>query len=222
MLKSLSLAAFVLGLAGPLCAGALDGKQTYDLLFRQGTLDQVALGDTLRYARTVTNTLKPEAAERDSGDIVLTLEQDKVPMVALELQQDVKHRSLGAFPASVGNPMIMYFYESVVRDMAEAAGGSPFYIRNRVKDALIQPTEVIEGTAEVNGAVVPTQTVVLHPFKDDPNGPRMMGFDKLELTVVMSDAVPGWYQSLSANVPGEGDVPVYHSEIGFEALGAAQ
>ncbi|WP_425074688.1 hypothetical protein [Sagittula sp. S175] len=209
-------------LAPTLAAETLDGQQTYDMLFRQGTLDDVTNDQSLTYTRAVSNALKPEAAERDTGTIVLSFEQQQALMALLEFRQDDKHRGLGKFPASVGNPMIMYFYEAIVRDMAEAAGGSPFYIRNRVKDALIQPSEAIEGEAMVGGETVPTQTIHLHPFKNDPNADRMQGFDDLELTVTMSDKVPGWYLRLVADVPGEGDTPVYHSEIDFQSIGAVK
>ena len=141
-------------------------------------------------------------------------------MVAtLEFRQDGKHRNLGSFPASVGNPMIMVFYESVIRDMAETAGGSPFYIRNRVKEALVQPAEIETGEAEFAGETVATRTVTLRPFLDDPNRDRMMGFGDLELRVTMSDAVPGWYLSLVAEAPGaQGTEEGYVSALRFEQV----
>src|SRR6056297_165850 len=137
MMKRLALA---LGLAmmttGPGFATSVDGEATYDLLFRDGTLDPVSRDHSLVYQREVTNTLNPDAAARDSGEIGLRIEQaEDMEMVRLEFRRDGKHRGMGSFPASVGNPMIMVFYESVIRDMAETAGGSPFYIRNRVTDA---------------------------------------------------------------------------------------
>lgn len=205
------------GLGQGAMAEQVDGPKTYDLLFRDGTLDDVSRDAALTYSRAVTNTLKPEAAERDSGAIALTIDDSgQAPVALLEFRQGDKHRGLGKFPASVGNPMIMYFYETVVRDMAESAGGSPFYIRNRVKEALVQPSEVIAGRAEVGGESVPTQTIRLKPFAEDPNRAQMQGFGDLELAVTMSEEVPGWYLSLEAAVPGEG-APLYHSRIAFQS-----
>jgi hypothetical protein len=43
--------------------------------------------------------------------------------------------------------------------------------------------------------------VVLRPFADDPNRARMGAFADLELSVTMSEAVPGWYHSLLAATP---------------------
>lgn len=207
--------AIALFMGSALCAAPLAGEQTYDLLFRNGTLDSIDRDSELVYHRKVTNALNPDAGTRDTGDIALSFRDGDAKLALLEFRQDGKHRALGTFPASVGNPMIMYFYETVVRDMAESAGGSPYYIRNRVKDALIQDSDVQLGEAIVDGQTVPTQTVRLYPFKGDPNQDRMQGFGDLELRVTMSEEVPGWYVSLVAEA-AEGEV--YSSELTFDSL----
>ncbi len=194
-----------LALAGPVQAADPVDTAAYDLLFKGGTLDRFETGDVLTYRREVQNRLVPGAAERDTGEIELTLAGGTPPAAQLEFRQGEKHRALGAFPASVGNPVIMYFVETVVRDMAESAGGSPFYIRNRVKEALVSPAEITRSDGEV--------TVVMHPFEGDPNAERMQGFGGLALTVVMSEEVPGWYRSLRAEA-GE----AYGSEMVFEGV----
>lgn len=205
--------------AGLAVAAPLDGEKTYDMLFRNGTLDKIDRGAELVYRREVINALKPDAAARDTGDVTLSFRDDDVNVAMLKFEQDGKHRPLGTFPASVGNPMIMYFYETVVRDMAEAAGGSPFYIRNRVKDALIQQSDVQDGEAVVQGETVPTRIIRMHPFAEDPNRDRMQGFGDLELRVTMSDAVPGWYMSFVAETE---DGTVYRSELLFDRIDGTQ
>lgn len=200
-------------------AGGSAAVETYDLLFRSGSLDGTDRDATLSYHRRVTNRLVPAADERDSGTISLSF----VPGNQAQLEfsrDDGKHRNLGSFPASVGNPMIMYFVETVVRDMAESAGGSPFYIRNRVKESLVRPAETVEETARFHGRTVPAVTVTLRPFSGDPNAARMRGFGDLALTVTMSEQVPGWYLSLRAEAPGaEGGAPVYSSVLTFAGTG---
>ena len=220
MIRTLAAAAITVLLAGAAPAAPLDGQQTYDLLFRNGTLDAISRDAALVYRRDVTNTIKPETGDRDTGAIALTFREGQDATLAkLEFRKDGKYRVLGSFPASVGNPMIMYFYEAVVRDMAESAGGSPFYIRNRVKEALIQPSEVEPGTAMVDGRSVETRTIRMHPFADDPNRDRMQGFGDLELRVTVSEEVPGWYLSLVAEADGGA---VYRSELAFDRLDASQ
>lgn len=219
MRRTFAFMAALACLALPVAAATTEARQTYDLLFRQGTLDDVGRGAVLRYTRDVTNPAKPEAAERDSGEIALSFTEGEAVLANLQFRQDGKHRNLGSFPASVGNPMIMVFYEGVIRDMAETAGGSPFYIRNRVKEALTRPAEIETGEAAFDGGTVETRTVTLRPFAGDPNRARMMGFGDLELRVTMSEAVPGWYLSLVAAAPGVGeDTEGYRSELRFDAV----
>ena len=188
---------------------ATEQAEPYDLLFKLGTLDDVARDRTLIYSRTVENALVPETEARDTGDIQLSFaedETDDTEEAVLTFHQDEKHRMLGEFPASVGNPLILYFVETVSRDMAESAGGSPFYIRNRVKEALVSPATIETGEET---------TVTMRPFEGDPNADRMKGFEDLTLTVTMSDDVPGWYSRLEATVPGA-DGPIYSSTLTYE------
>ncbi|MFK7751803.1 MAG: hypothetical protein AB8B51_04570 [Sedimentitalea sp.] len=219
MIRLLGVALGAALCAGVALASPLDGAKTYDMLFRDGTLDDIDRSAKLVYRRSVDSALKPEAADRDTGNIALSFREGAATMALLEFRKDGKQRALGTFPASVGNPMIMYFYESVVRDMAEAAGGSPFYIRNRVKDALIQPSDIEEGQAVVDGQTVATRIIRLYPFAEDPNRDRMKGFGDLELRVTMSEAVPGWYMSLVAET---GDGKVYRNALEFDRLDVTQ
>ena len=91
---------------------------------------------------------------------------------------DADPRVLGRFPVSSGDPMVVFFLENTARDMAMLTGGSPFYIRNRMKEALANAGPA---TQDADGGVA----VELRPFADDPNGDRMKGFETLRLRFVM-------------------------------------
>lgn len=207
-------AAAILALA-PAFAGAAETTEAYDTLFRTGTLDDIRRDATLVYGREVESAgAEGTGAEDGTIELSFATEGEGPETATLMLYRDGQHRNLGSFPAGVGNPMIMYFYESVVRDMAVASGGSPFYIRNRVKEALTREVPVEAGTATFEGAEIDVSRVTLHPFADDPNAGRMEGFDDLALTVTMSEAVPGWYLSLEAIAPGP-EAPLYRSTTRF-------
>ena len=63
---------------GMAIAAPLGGDKTYDMLFRDGTLDKIDRASALVYRREVSNALKPEADTRDTGDVTLSfLEGDK-------------------------------------------------------------------------------------------------------------------------------------------------
>lgn len=88
-------------------------------------------------------------------------------------------RKIGPFPVTGGDPVLTFFLETVSRDMAALTGGSPFYIRNRLKDALFRGGQV---TREGD------QTIAsFEPFRDDRNSQRMLGFETLMLRFTLDD-----------------------------------
>ncbi|MFB9947437.1 hypothetical protein ACFFP0_01185 [Rhizobium puerariae] len=192
-------------------AGAASAAGTYDLLFHKGSLSGLdapppaGVGkqppDTLLYDRVLSAGKKGEAPDSDNIGLQLTGDDN----VALILRQGPRMRSLGNFPASVGNPLIMYFLESTLSDIAAQSGGSPFYIRNRIKEALLKDAEIVPVSVQLGDRDIAAQRVTLHPLEKDKARARMGRFAELALSVVVSEEVPGWLYSLEATVPeGQG------------------
>lgn len=194
--------------------------ETYDLIFRQGTLSDVPETTVLHYDRQVAIAENPDYSTRQTGRIELNFEPED--MARLKFVQGDKHRVVGLFPATVGNPIIMYFVETVLRDVAHEAGGSPFYIRNRIKDALIQPAPIEEITVSVDGEDVIAKTITLRPFAEDKNRDRMGVYGDLALTFTMSADVPGWYSSLVASAPGKDGALGYSNALTLRPDGDGQ
>lgn len=193
-------------------ASTAPAAETYDLIFRNGTLDGLSRTQPLVYRQEVHIAAHPEAATRLEGEIRLTFAPEE--MADLTFHRDEGKRLLGSFPATVGNPMIMYFTEAVIRDMASTAGGSPFYIRNRIKEALVSPAEVEQDQAMIGEQAVEAQTIRLYPFQNDPNRERMQGFADLTLSITMSEVAQGWYVQLDARA---GDT--YHRTLSLQPEG---
>lgn len=213
-----ALLAAVLIAGGPALADT-EGTETYEMVFKGGTLDDLPRAAMLVYAREVTNRANPGAAAGATGAVELTFTDDAPERAVLRFTRGDTFSAIGAFPAEVGNPVVMYFMESVVRDMAETSGGSAFYIRNRLKDSLVRSAEMDQVEAAYGGGEIQAQALTLHPFADDPNRDRMRGFGDLAVTVTMSDAVPGWYHTLSATVPDPaGGAPLYAQSLTLETM----
>jgi hypothetical protein len=188
-MRSVLSALGALLVAGPCLAEA---AETYDLIFRTGTLDALSVDAEITYRET----------SDDLDDRVL-LRIGTENTTRLVREQDGKTSTLASFKTSVGNPVIMYFMESAVRDVAELSGGSPFYIRNRFKDALLEDVPAEEVTLTYAGEQISAQRVVLHPLAKDANVARMKGMDDLALEITLSAEVPGWYYSLAAHAEGD-------------------
>ncbi|TBN52349.1 hypothetical protein EYF88_04430 [Paracoccus sediminis] len=118
----------------------------------------------------------------DEGSVALTQAvdpSDQQPVLELIQTTDTRTRQIGPFPISGGDPVLTFFLEQTTRDMARLTGGSPFYIRNRIKESLAQGGQI---TRADNGTVARFQ-----PFTADPNAARMGGFQTLTLTFVLDD-----------------------------------
>lgn len=197
-------------------ASPVFAAETYDLIFKNGTLSDLSKDQTLEYDRVVSVPNNPEMSENQTGMVKLSFEADD--MARLTFFQGEKYRKLGAFPATVGNPIVMYFVETVTRDVAQNAGGSPFYIRNRVKDSLIQFAEIVSLDTIYGDREIGAQQITLRPFLNDKNRERMRGYADLALTFTMSEDVPGWYHSLVAKVsPAGADKPIYSYSLTLQS-----
>lgn len=190
----------------------------YELMFRTGTLDALPRDVELVYDRTASYRMDPSTAEAATGEVHLDFEAGETgrgagDVAVLDFVQGTGHRRIGKFPAEVGNPLAMYFGETVVAEVARITGGSPFYIRNRIKEALARSAEVTEATALFGDRRIDLTEVTIRPFADDPNRDRMAGFGELAITATLSGDVPGWYRSLQAEVPGSGDAPAWRLSL---------
>ncbi|MFD1696046.1 hypothetical protein [Roseibium aestuarii] len=175
---------------------------TYEAFFRAGSLDRIEGGAPLTYVVQTRgwsgkDAATPPPAEAADEHLTLTVQADGQAVLAR------KGHQLGAFPASVGNPVIMYFMETTLRDMARQSGGSPFYIRNRLKEALLRAAERQEVTVERGAGTKPAERVTIHPFAGDAERDRMGGFRDMSLSVTFSEEVPGEIVALEAAAPDD-------------------
>ena len=108
-------------------------------------------------------------------------------------------RPVADFPASGPNPVLLYFLESTARGMAQATGGSPFYIRNRIREAV---------AAAGLGDGSPLEVAIV-PFAADPNRGRMGGFADLTLRLRYDEGRPDRLLELSADT-AEGAEGYHH------------
>lgn len=141
------------------------------------------LGDqTLTWQMTVEGPAAEGFRPVADGQVALTETidpSDNQPVLQLTQTTEARDRRIGPFPISGGDPVLTFFLEQTARDMATLTGGSPHYIRNRMKEALFRSGDL----ARQNDALTATFT----PFADDPNADRMQGFRDLTLTFVMAD-----------------------------------
>jgi hypothetical protein len=192
------LAALLFGL---LMVGPGRSDPVTDSLFSEGVFSGLPAGQEIRYAHVRTG---PDAAEFRpvaEGSMVLTRATEDASHLSLTMVENGRTRNLADFPVAGGNPVLLVFLESVVRSMAALTGGSPFYIRNRLKDSLRAGGDPTEFGQPYAGQTVTARAVTLRPFASDPNAHRMGDFADLTLRFVISTGVPGHLLSLTADTP---------------------
>ncbi len=192
-----AVVALSLAFAGPASAGAAG-----DRLFVTGVFDNMPAQTALIYSHSRQgDDTEGKLFPIKEGEISLTMQDgsDGAREAVVRMTADGRSRELTPFPASAGNPLLMTFLESSLRTMARVTGGSPFYIRNRMKEVLREGGEMTAVTAEHDGASVPADELVFRPFANDPNRDRMGAFADLELRFVLSRETPGGFLLLSAS-----------------------
>lgn len=151
----------------------------------------------LAWALTVDGPEAPGFLHVAQGSVTLrpTIDpSDQQPVLELVQQTDSRTRKVGPFPISGGDPVLVFFLEQTARDMASLTGGSPFYIRNRIKDAIFRGGDL---SRDGQHAIA-----TFRPFADDPNAGRMQGFENLTLTFVMDEPTAP-IRELRAETAGE-------------------
>lgn len=135
----------------------------------------------------------------ESGEVTLQEAidpSDNKPVLQLNQKTDNRTREVGPFPMSGGDPVLTFFLEQTTRDIAKLTGGSPFYIRNRLKDALF-------GAGEITQKDDDQSTVQFRPFEGDPNAPQMQGFETLVLTFTLDGDPKAPIREFLARTEGE-------------------
>jgi hypothetical protein len=198
------------------------GGEAQDRIFRTALLADVEIGQGLVFARDRGGAVAVgNALPIEGGTVEVTLVEGaggaRVAQVDMRAEGEPPSRAM--LPADGGHPVMLLFLETTARAMADATGGSPFYIRNRIREALgadasLQPVEVV-----VAGDTIPAHAATFRPFVDDANRATMGPFADLALTMVLSDAVPGGFARFeAATEPPAGGEPAFKDTLAFERL----
>jgi hypothetical protein len=174
-----------------------------DLLFNTPHMQSVEPGATLRYGHMRRS--EPRLGIGPDFDQTIALAMGQAQAESFTLDADGAPRTFGVNDGVPGNPLLMVFLENALRSVATATGGSPFYLRNRMREALADGL-----TVEPDGALA------MRPFVADANRDKLGAFADMSLRFTLSEQSPGMFVAMRAEA-GPADAPVYAEEIRFDA-----
>ncbi|RTL97830.1 hypothetical protein EJV44_07640 [Ancylobacter aquaticus] len=199
-----------------LASAALAAPTAAELFFEQPYLSKVAAGTTLTYA------YKHVTAEAKLGDgFEETLEMkvgapadDPTKRIAdVLIHRGDKEGEAGPFPTMNGNPIAMILLERDVKELAQLSKGSPFYLRNRVREHLSSGT-VAPARFSYDGHEVEGWKLTMRPFAEDPNKDKLLELAGRRYEFLFSDAVPGGLYSIDVVTPkAAGDANIIETSL---------
>ena len=199
-------------LAATLGMPALAGPAS-ERVFSRTALEQIADDQQAIYTHVRTGEVRP----LENGEIRVTVKAgtNNAREAVVTMGETGQLRPVSKWPASSGNPILPIFLESTLRTVAEATGGSEFYIRNRIKDALGSAGTIEDTELELNGKVISATEITFEPFVNDKNRARLGDYAGLKMIFVVSETLPGDIVRFSAVTGADGP---YSEEISFEKL----
>lgn len=200
------LAALVAIMLGAVVSGAaLAAPSATELFFDTPYLARVAPGTTLDY------TYKHATSSKDLGDSfdeTLAMKVDAGPdggddrVANVVIHRGEKEGEAGPFPTRNGNPISLVLLEREVKELAQLSKGSPFYLRNRLRDHLAAGT-VEPARFSFDGHEVEGWKLTMTPFADDPNKDKLLELAGRRYQFLYSQAVPGGLYEIRVVTPGK-------------------
>jgi hypothetical protein len=182
----------------PAAAGALSELLMAPALFEAAPVGSAVVYDEDRGVPDVAGM-----TVEDVADGRVRLEVVAPGEMRLVRQEGGEAVPLGTFPSGAANPLLLYFLETTVRVMAEATGGSPYYIRNRIREALV--------ASDLGSVQGEAREAVLAPFTHDANRDRMGAFGSLVIRLRFDPEAPSRILELSTDTAaGDGG---YHERM---------
>lgn len=180
-----------------------------DLLFATRHFSGASEDASLIYRRD--RMIKPWQGKEavNSGeriDLTLGVGEDGKRYVDIVVDPEGRAQRYDRFVNVPGNPMLMVFLEGITRTLAEWTGGSPHYIRNRIRAALAN--DIVQRSDDLGRILLQVR-----PFDAEPDKRRLGPFEGLELSFTVDRESIGMLVSMAARA-GDG----YREEIRLESV----
>lgn len=188
-LLSLVLSSMGMGLAAQ-AAEPSPFSQAEILVFTDRHLANLQPPTALRYEYVKSGALEPGFT--DSVRIDVSRSGAACCQVKGQFLSGPRMLDLPVIDGAEANPVILYFLERDVREMARLTSRKTGnYFRNRIRRAMVDEAQVTDTTIRWQGRQLPAQEVRLTPYDNDPARSRYERYAKKTYTFVLARDVPG-------------------------------
>ena len=191
-------------------------NQAQILIFMGDHLKNVSPGHTLTYS--FSSRAQDQAEIKDNIRMRVTgVAQDGGRDLDFEFLSGNRRLPFPPARGYNGNPITVQFLERDVQDMAKATGGSRTYIRNRVRNAFMNP-QMRDTKISYDGKEIDGVEITVKPFTNDPRAQAELSeFVNKHYRFVYSEDIPGGLFSIHITVPGNA-APKLQEELTFRSL----
>jgi hypothetical protein len=169
-------------------------------LFESPHLHNVTGGETLSYR------FLREGADSYADSIAIHVRHahpDGRKDLAFDYLSGPRHVAYPELDGFRGNPLLMLALEQDVAEMHERLGLSATWLRNRIREALVDRASITEASFALDGQSLPARRILLHPFADQDRLERLPSLRNKSYAFTLCDAVPGTLAEIRIEMPAD-------------------
>jgi hypothetical protein len=189
--------------AATAATAASPGTTALDMLFEKKHLGNLEVGQKLTY-RFTRDPSKPELLGLGfSDDITVDIKKvatDGTREVDVRVYTGDRARDPQIIDGLTGNPILVVFLDRSVSSYMAVAGGKVPYLKERFRSALRDRPTLEPVKVKLGDKTVDATRITIQPYVGDPNASKMLGFENSKFSIVVSEAVPGHFIELVANI----------------------
>jgi hypothetical protein len=203
-------------------ADPVDISRAETLLFMTPHLKDVPAPSRLHYRFRKSGTL--EEGFSDSIDIDIVGEPDGSRTGTTRFFSGKRQIKYPQVDHAEGNPVLLFYLEREIREMARLTGGQANHFRQRIRTALAESAQIKDVDIRFGGQTIRAQQITISPYDSDPNRARFERLAAKQYVFTLCEKIPGLVYQVHAYVPAASgstkEVPVLDEILTFQSAGA--
>jgi hypothetical protein len=191
------------------------------MLFMTPHLKDVQSSSRLHYAFRKSGTL--EEGFTDTVDIDIIDEPDGTRKGVPRFFSGTRRIEYPQVDHAEGNPVLLFYLEREIREMARLTGGQANHFRQRIRNALAESAQIKNVDIRFGGQTIEALQIMVSPYDSDPNRGRFEQLATKQYMFTLCQKIPGLVYQMRALVPAASgspkDAAVLEETLTFQSVG---